>query len=443
MANVLLLGAGRSVNAFVAYLKGYALELNLNFRVGDIHVEHARKISEIIPNSSYFQFDITSEKSLLQETKDADVVVSMLPAHLHGKVAMSCIETGTHLVTASYTNAQINQLHKTAKQKKLLILMECGLDPGIDHMSAMETINEIESKGGKIDLFKSFTGGLVAPESDNNPWNYKFTWNPRNVVLAGQGVVKFKRNNNLKYIPYSSLFKRVEPISVSGVGDFEAYANRDSLKYIDYYNLKDCPTVFRGTLRRPGFAKAWDFFVTLGLTDDSFTIVDSKGMTFRSFLNSFLVYHPSDTVEHKVSVLLDGDNDLYEKLDWLDFFSDEEVPLKNASPAQVLQYVLERKWKLNSSDKDMVVMQHVIEYLLEGKRYKETSSLVLKGDNAKSTSMAKTVGLPIGIAVRKILNGGITMRGVCVPTISEIYEPILEELETLGIVFQKEIKVMD
>lgn len=436
MRIILLLGAGRSVRSFVTYLSQYAVSLDLHLRVGDVDIEHAKQMAGLFVESSYFQFDITSNKSLNQEIRNAELVTSMLPAHLHGHVAEVCLEQKKNLITASYVSASMANLSKAVQQAGLLFLMECGLDPGIDHLSAMKEIRELKNNGANLISFKSYTGGLVAPSSDDNPWHYKFTWNPRNVVLAGQGIVKFKRNNLYKYIPYASLFKRLETVHLAGVGDFEAYANRDSLKYIDLYGLQDCPTVFRGTLRGVGFCKAWDFLVTLGLTDDSFTIHHSLGMTYHDFLDSFLAHHPEFTLEQKVLELLQQDHAVFEQLSWLNLFSKHHhITQQDASPAQILQAILEPKWTLGPNDADMVVMQHKIQYEQSGEHFERTSSLVVLGENAQKTSMAKTVGLPLGIAARLILEGKINSKGVTVPVHQEFYEPILAELETLGIRF--------
>jgi len=293
-------------------------------------------------------------------------------------------------------------------------------------------------------LFESFCGGLVAPENDNNLWNYKFTWNPRNVVLAGQGgTAKFIQEGTYKYIPYHRLFRRTEFFDVEGYGRFEGYANRDSLKYREAYGLKDIPTIYRGTLRKPGFGKAWDVFVKLGATDDSYVVEDSENMTFRQFLNSFLAFNPDDSVELKLMhyLRIEQDNEIMYKLKWLDLFEEIEIGIPNATPAQILQHILERKWTMKETDLDMIVMYHLFGYNLEGKNHATESYMVIKGENRVHTAMAKTVGLPVGIAAKMILNGKITTPGVHVPIKKEIYEPILAELEEYGIQFiEREIE---
>lgn len=292
--------------------------------------------------------------------------------------------------------------------------------------------------------FESFTGGLIAPESDNNPWNYKFTWNPKNVVLAGQGgAAQFVQEGQYKYIPYNKLFRRTEVIEIDGYGKFEGYANRNSLQYRKLYNLGGIPTIYRGTLRRVGFSRAWNAFVQLGATDDSYVMEGSENMSYRDFINSFLPYHPYDTVELKLRYYLkiDQDDTLWEKLVWLDIFNpNTKVGLKNATPAEILQKILEEKWQLEPDDKDMIVMYHRFVYQI-GDTYKEiTSEMVNIGEDQTYTAMSNCVGLPIAICAKKILNQQIQLKGVQIPTLKEIYNPVLEDLEDFGIVFiEKEV----
>ena len=318
---------------------------------------------------------------------------------------------------------------------------EIGLDPGIDHMSAMQVIDKIKDAGGKMLLFESFCGGIVAPESDDNLWNYKFTWNPRNVVLAGQGgAAMFIQEGTYKYIPYNKLFRRTEFLKVNGSGAFEAYANRDSLKYRSIYGLDNIPTMYRGTIRKVGFSRAWDIFVQLGMTDDSYTIEASENMSYRDFVNLFLGYSPSDSVELKLRSYLkiEQDDVMWAKLVELDLFNPKKkIGLINATPAKMLQKILEDSWTLEEDDKDMIVMQHLFGYELDGKKYQIESSFVVLGENQTYTAMSKTVGLPVGIAALKILKGEIKTPGVQIPITKEVYEPILKELEAHGIKFSE------
>lgn len=301
MKQILLLGAGLSTTSLINYLLKHAESENWFVRIGDIKIETVEKKLSHHSRAEAVVFDICNLPDYLNLILEADIIISMLPASFHPLVAQACLENNKNMVTASYVSKEIRELDAQLKEKNLLFMNELGVDPGIDHMSAMKIIDDIKQKGGKLLAFKSRTGGLVAPEYDNNPWNYKFTWNPRNVVLAGQGTSMFIRNGRYKYIPYHKLFSRLEYTSIQDVGDFEIYPNRDSLKYRPTYDLSDIPTIIRGTMRRPGFSEAWDVFVQLGLTDDSFTIEDSENMTYRQFVNSFLKYDPGTAIEKKLS----------------------------------------------------------------------------------------------------------------------------------------------
>jgi saccharopine dehydrogenase-like NADP-dependent oxidoreductase len=360
---------------------------------------------------------------------------------LHIEIAKDCIVFKKNMVTASYISDAMQELDAAAKENNLIFMNEIGLDPGIDHMSAMKVIDEIRDKGGKMILFESFCGGLVAPESDNNLWNYKFTWAPRNVVLAGQGgAAKFIQEGTYKYIPYHKLFRRTEFMEVEGFGRFEGYANRDSLKYRSIYGLEDILTLYRGTLRRVGFSKAWNMFVQLGMTDDTYVMDGSENMSYRQFTNSFLPYHPTDSVEIKLrlNLKIDPDDVVWEKLMELDIFNPNKiVGLKNASPAQILEKILTDKWKLQPEDKDMIVMYHKFGYEINGVKKQIDSKMVCIGDDQTYTAMAKTVGLPVAMAALQILNGNIKTPGVQLPIRKEVYLPILKELEELGIIFNE------
>lgn len=444
MKNILVIGAGRSASSLIQYLLTKSEQENLNITIGDLSLELAQKKVKNHANARAIAFDIFNDIQRQEEIQRADIVVSMLPAHMHIEVAKDCLKFGKHMVTASYISPAMQELDDAAKAKGLIFMNEIGLDPGIDHMSAMKVLDEIRAKGGHVILFESFCGGLVAPESDNNLWNYKFTWNPRNVVLAGQGgAAKFIQEGTYKYIPYNKLFRRTEFLSVEGYGRFEAYANRDSLKYRSVYGLDDALTVYRGTIRRVGYSRAWDILVQLGMTDDSYTIENSENMTYREFTNSFLPYHPTDTVEIKLrhAQKIDQDDIIWDKLLELDLFNSEKrVELKNATPAQILEKILSEKWSLKHDDKDMIVMYHKFGYELQGEKHQIDATMVCIGDDQTYTAMAKTVGLPVAIATLKILNGEIKTPGVQLPITKEVYSPILKELEEYGVIF-KEIDV--
>lgn len=386
-------------------------------------------------------FDVSNEEQLHALVSKADVVISMLPARFHYPVALKCVELRKHMVTASYISPEMQELDAQARNKGVMLLNELGVDPGIDHMSAMRIIDDLKSKGATMLQFESFTGGLLAPESENNPWKYKFTWNPRNVVVAGQGgAVKFLQESHFKYIPYHMLFRRTEIMDIEGFGRFEGYPNRDSLKYMSLYGLEGIRTLFRGTLRRPGFCKAWDVFVKLGITDDTYVLEDSETLTHRDFINKFLAFNPTDSVELKLMhyLKIDQDSDIMEKLEWLGIFKREPIGIPKATPAKVLEHILKKKWTLDPNDKDMIVMRHKFGYELNGETASITSSMVALGENPIKTAMAKTVGLPVAITVKHVLEGTLNLPGVQLPVIPELYNPILDELEKFGIRFKEE-----
>jgi len=435
---ILILGVGRSSSTLISYLEENAQKYGWEITVGAHNLQTG--LNKVSPLTRVTAFDVFNEEQLNTEVQAADVVISMLPARFHPIVALACLKYSRSMLTASYESNEIAEMSAQAKSKGILFLNELGVDPGIDHMSAMRVINRIREQGHALLCFESFTGGLIAPESDNNPWNYKITWNPRNVVLAGQGgPARFIQEGTYKYIPYNRLFRRTEVIDIEGYGKFEGYANRDSLKYIEKYNLQDVPTVYRGTLRRPGYCRAWDVFVQLGATDDSYTMLNTEEMTYKQFINSFLYYSVEDPVKTKLYqyMHIDQDSDVREKLEWLGIFDDTVVGLKNATPAQILEQIICKKWVLDDHDKDMLVMWHKFIYQESDKKKPSllTSSMVSIGDDTVNTAMAKTVGLPLAIAVKMLLTGQIRLTGAHIPTLKEIYEPVLNELESYGIRF--------
>ncbi|WP_298900706.1 saccharopine dehydrogenase C-terminal domain-containing protein [uncultured Psychroserpens sp.] len=444
MRKILVIGSGKSTSYLIKYLLDKSIEEELHIIVGDINILNAKKLIGGHENANAIMLDVFDKSSRQTAIENADIVVSMLPARYHIEVAKDCITYRKNMVTASYVSEDMQKLNKAVTEKGLVFMNEIGVDPGIDHMSAMQVIDDIREKGGKMVLFESFTGGLVAPESDNNLWNYKFTWNPRNVVVAGQGsAAKFLQENSYKYIPYNRLFRRTEFLEIDGFGRFEAYANRDSLKYQSVYGLDTIKTLYRGTMRRVGFSRAWNMFVQLGLTDDSYTIDDSENMSYRDFVNAFLPYSPTDSVELKFrhALKIDQDDIVWDKLEELDFFSKTKmVELKKATPAQILQKILMDSWTLEEDDKDMIVMYHKFGYELDGNMHQIDSTMVTIGEDQTYTAMAKTVGLPVAIATLAILNEKITTPGVQIPITKEVYEPILRELEDFGIQFsEKEV----
>jgi saccharopine dehydrogenase-like NADP-dependent oxidoreductase len=444
MRTILVIGAGRSSSSLIKYLLDHAQEQQWRVRVGDTDIHLARQKTGGHPHADAFEFNALDPEQRRNEVQKSDLVISMLPARFHMEVVMDCIALKKHVLTPSYVTDEMRAMHQQAVDAGILIMNEIGVDPGLDHLSAKQILDRIADMGATIKTFESFTGGLIAPESDNNPWNYKFTWNPRNVVLAGQGgAAKFIQEKQYKYIPYHQLFRRTEIIDIDGYGSFEGYANRDSLRYREVYGLHDIPTIYRGTLRRVGFCRAWDVLVKLGMTDDSYVLEGSEHMTYRDFTNAFLAYDPHNTVELKLRhyLKIDSDDTMWEKLVWLGLFDRKPVGLKNATPAQILQKILEEKWTLEPHDKDMIVMWHKFEYQLNGHDHELHSSMVYIGKDQTYTAMSDTVGIPAAVMAKRMINGQVPYTGVQLPLYKDIYEPMLQELAGYNMLFhEKEVR---
>lgn len=438
MKNLLIIGAGRSATALISYILDQARQHNFFVTVADADIALAQQKLGNNPNGRAIWLDASKPNDRRDIINRHDVVVSLLPPQMHLEVAQDCISLGKHMVTASYVSKQVFRLGDEARQRALVFMNELGLDPGIDHMSAMQRIHQIKAKGGKITAFYSYTGGLVAPESDNNPWHYKFSWNPRNVVLAGQGTAQFLEDGKLKYIPYRRLFRQYRLVNIPGMGEWEVYANRDSLLYREAYGLQDIKTMFRGTIRHKGFCDAWNALVRIGLTDATFPIVDSDKLTYHDLMEAFLgISQHTGSVKDRMAKLIetDPDGEIMQKLEWLGLFSKRRIKVKNATPALILENLLLEKWALQPNDKDMVIMQHVFEYEINRRKHKLTSTLTMKGNNGSDTAMSRLVGLPLGIFVKLLLMGKISTTGVNIPTMPEVYEPVMQELEQYGVKF--------
>jgi saccharopine dehydrogenase (NADP+, L-glutamate forming) len=442
MKKVLLIGAGKSSGYLIDYLLKYAVLEQFELTVADLNMEAALLKTKSLPNSKAIVLDINNTEQRHEHIKDADIVISMLPAFMHFPVAQDCVKLKKHLITASYVSPEIMSLHEEATKQDVLLLNEIGLDPGLDHLSAMKVIHQIQENGGKLTSFKSFCGGLVAPESNNNPWGYKFSWNPRNVILAGQSTAQYMIDGKYKYLPYQRLFSSAEVIEVEGYGKFDAYANRDSLSYRKLYGIEDIATMVRGTLRQHLYCEAWHVFVMLGITDDSIQIEIPKDYTYGNFIDSFLPGTDNDLVKRLCDFTNKSATDeLINMIIWTGLLGNEKVGISKGSPAMILQKLLEEKWLLEATDKDMIVMQHLFEYTNSDNVIKNmTSTLVVIGEDSQKTAMAKTVGLPLAMAVRRLIKGEIKLRGVQIPVLPEIYKPILQELEEYGIVFEEKGK---
>jgi saccharopine dehydrogenase-like NADP-dependent oxidoreductase len=419
LKTIVLIGAGKSATVLIDYLIAEAETNHWKFIIADADREQILLKTKNSKYAEALQLDVTNEAQRSKLIQRAHVVISMMPPALHFLVAKDCVEYRKHLLTASYLDDKIKSMQDEISNRKLLFICEMGLDPGIDHMSAMKIIDEIKAMGGNIISFKSHCGGLVAPESDDNPWHYKISWNPRNIVLAGQSGAVYKEHNEIKNIPYQQLFDCSNEIVYEGLEGLAFYPNRDSLSYIPVYKLPGTATFLRTTLRHVDFFNGWNALVHAGLTNDTIP-VDVQGLTFIKWAAPIM---PFVTDANKAM------------LEYLGIFDVAPVPVAAKTSADILQFLVESKLKMKPADKDMIVMLHEFEYELNGKTNSLKSCLVVKGEDSLRTAMAKTVGLPLGIAAKLILNGSLKLKGLHIPTAAAIYEPVLSELETAGIKF--------
>jgi saccharopine dehydrogenase-like NADP-dependent oxidoreductase len=418
MQHILLFGAGKSATCLIDYLLKRSMNYHWQLTVADGNGALAQSKIGNHPTATAITLNAENSAERLAAIQKADIVISLLPPALHYLVAIDCIALQKNLLTASYVDDKLSELKEQIRQKGLLFLCEMGLDPGIDHMSAKQLIDRIEQRGGIISSFKSHCGGLVAPESDTNPWHYKISWNPRNVVLAGKAGAVYKEAGQIKRKQYEELFKNSETVTVDALAPFAYYANRDSISYIPVYGLNNASTFIRTTLRDPGFCKAWSAIVDAGLTNDNTPL--PAGITFKEW-------------SKPLQPFIDATN--REALHFLGLLDESPLPPSASTATDVLQYLLETKLMMREHDKDMVVMLHELEYAINGKRYRVKSSMVVKGQNNLHTAMAKTVGLPLGIAAKLILQKKISLTGLHIPLVPEIYEPVLKELAANDIRF--------
>ena len=441
MKRILIVGAGRTSTSLINYLISKSVEQDWFITIADQSLELAAKKAGNHPRTKAIQFDIFNEKDRAVQISKADIVASLLPETLHIHLVKDCILNRVHLVTASYVSPQMASFDEKVKKAGLIFLNEMGLDPGIDHMDTLRLINKIKHKGGKLISLRSFGGGLVAPESDDNPWGYKITWNPMNVVMAGMASARYVKDGKLKIVPYNRLFLDIHPVEIPGVGKMEAYPNRDSIKYRRIYNVPSIPNVFRGSLRKPGFCKAWNALVQIGLTDNRYMVPDAHKLTFDEWISFYLTRKNNLSIKESLARFLDEpiDGKILKKLEWLGLFSDEKIELNEATPADILLSILQKKWKFTEKDKDMVILHTEVEYLIEGNREQITSTLVLYGKEDFNTAMSATVGLPMGVGVNLILSNKISERGVIIPIYQDIYKPALKELTELGINFKERL----
>ncbi len=434
MKCILLFGAGKSSAYLIHFLESLAIKEDYRILVADYEMESIlQKCRDNSPIEA-FQIDITNEDAREKLISQSNVVISLMPPDLHYLLALSCLRLKKHLLTASYLDERTQLLSTQVKEAGICFLYEMGLDPGIDHMSAMRMINNIQAKGGIIKSFQSHCGGLIAPESDNNPWHYKISWNPKNIVNAGKDGALYLAENIINEVSYQNIFSNFKTIIVPKVGKLECYANRDSLSYLYKYNLENsCHTFIRTTLRYPNFCIGWQNLVELGLTERT-VAYETANQTIETFINTVI----EQTNKSKILATFISDSIFKNQYEYL--FKQNETRFKTdkCTPADCLQLALEKRLPLGSGDKDLVVMHHEITYSVGKNVFASDASLVLKGVSDTMTAMAKTVGLPLGIAAELITKNKLNLEGLFIPTIQAIYVPVLERLAEMDIYFEEE-----
>jgi saccharopine dehydrogenase-like NADP-dependent oxidoreductase len=424
---IILFGAGRSARHLVSFLVEGALVNKWNVIVADTNVSHWIEEYGNLNQVQFVSGDASNPEFRHDLIAHSSLVISMLPAFMHADVVKDCINFHVHVFTPSYVSSEVNAMHELALQEGVLVLNEMGVDPGIDHISAMEIIHRLKSQGAEIESFESYTGGLVAPASDDNLWGYKISWNPRNIILAGSsGHAMYRENKKLRMVPYYKLFDEVETVVASDGVRYDAYANRNSVHYLELYGLENVHKLVRGTLRKQGYCIGWSFLVKNGFVNDDTKIPAGEFSTWAELSQSLLGvnFNIENENEQTASMLKE-----------IGVFSDEQLSKEELTCAQHLQQLLERKWVLKEGDRDMIVMVHKFGYALGGKKYMLTSSMVLEGDDEFKTAMSKTVSMPIAFAVERLFNGDFSSRGVQIPVTAEFYEPLLRDLHNFGISF--------
>lgn len=425
MQQILILGAGKSATILIDHLIHSAATQDLFIHVADGQLAVAEAKIKGNPRAAAYAVDPHNEVELYNLIGKSNLVISMLPPPFHPIVMKACVAQKKHFLNASYVTPEMAALDAEAKQLGLTMLCEMGLDPGIDHMSAMEMIDGIRAKGGKITGFRSHCGGLISPESDNNPWHYKISWNPRNIVMAGIDGARYLEKGKEIHVPYQALFNAAQVVAVPGHGEWCWYANRDSIAYIATYGLTDVSEFVRTTLRHPDFCAGWKKVVDLELTNAKRQI-DTTGMATRDFFDLHFLAHPDVKLDSGL---------LKSQFSFLGSESAEILPAGIHSSVDIMQVQLEKKLALSADDKDMIIMLHELQYELGGKTYETSAHLVVKGEDQQRTAMAKTVGLPLALAALAILNGRLQKPGVSIPVSADIYTQILPALEECGIGF--------
>jgi saccharopine dehydrogenase-like NADP-dependent oxidoreductase len=434
MKKILILGAGLVVKPMVEYL----LRNNFELLVASPMKDRADEMISGNPHGSSLDWSMDDPAMLEKIVAENDIVVSLLPYKYHADVAKVCLRHEKSLVTTSYIQPGMMELDESAKNAGLLFLNEIGLDPGIDHMTAMRIIDHIHGKGGKVEEFYSLCGALPAPESADNPFRYKFSWSPKGVILASRNSAQYLKKGRKIYIEPSDLFKDTFSYSFQGIGDLEVYPNRDSVSYMDIYGIPETKTMYRGTFRYKGWCESLDAMKDLNMLDDS--VKDCQGMSYADFLAETTGLGLNDlrlNLAKKLGVSLASP--AIQALDFLDFFSDEKLHYHEATPFDITSDRMIKKMMLSSTDRDMVILQHIfLASFPDGNREVIKSSMIDFGSPLTNTSISRTVALPAAIAVKMILEKRIEVKGVRRPVVPEIYNPVLDELKALGVEMKEE-----
>lgn len=442
MQTILVAGAGKSSTYLIEYLLENASKNKWNVIVADGDAESIARKTNKHPFAEAAAVDITKKAEREALVKRADIVLSLMPPHLHILLAKDCLKFGKNLITSSYISDEMKSMDAAVKEAGLMFMCEMGLDPGIDHMTASKIINSVHKVAGRITAFRSYCGGLVAPESDNNPWHYKFSWNPKNIITAGVGGAHYLQNGKHVDTPYEKIFEQNKKIKIPGLNALAYYPNRDSLKYLETYDVPGIKTFLRATLRYPAFSRGWDAIIKLGLTaqDDA---IDADVQTYAAWLRQKTNCKPKGNLTKHIAGLLgiEENDKVMSMLEWLGLFGNDKLPAGKTTSADILLELLLDKWKMLPDDKDMVVMHHEIEYEHKGKSITLKSSMALQGEGGEHTAMARTVGMPMAILASLILTKKLQPpTGVLLPVMQSVYRPVLRELEYNGIVFTDEVE---
>lgn len=436
MQTILVAGAGKSSIYLIEYLLNNASRNKWKVIVADGSKEAIEEKVKNHPCSEVAVIDITDSTQREPLVEQADMVVSLMPPHLHIHLAKDCLKHKKNLITSSYISPEMKAMDADVKAAGLMFMCEMGLDPGIDHMTANQIIHSIERVASSITSFKSYCGGLIAPSSDNNPWHYKFSWNPKNIITAGADGAHYLQNGKEVNVPYEAMFDNCKKIKVDGLGSLAYYPNRDSLRYLDLYHVPEIKTFIRATLRYPAFCKGWQAIILLNLNDQKDSI-DTANLSYADWVKQKTGYQSGSLESHIQNKLGDdGDSKTMEMLAWLGIFDDVKINQGNISSADILLNLLLQKWEMAPEDKDMVVMQHEVEYMHRGDKIKMTSTMVIEGESRDHSAMAKTVGLPMAILAKMVLTNKIVPpQGVLIPSMPSVYRPVLTELKHHGIEF--------